>query len=157
MPRMPGAVVPSLSHYYHLQVASPVTRPYAQVHMTTSNSLPLPVSLHRGAHDDASFDSLSGYRAQIPRLNPTKSFWTDGEKDCNPLAKKGSSGSLPNSVDVCIIGSGITGVSVAYHLAEIMKQRQGDSEKKTKSSLTVAIVEARDFCEAYNGRSERTY
>jgi hypothetical protein len=134
----------------------PLFAPFVQAHMATSKIFPLPISLHRGAHDDANFDSLSGYRAAIPRLNPTKSFWTDGEDDCNPLAKQGSSGNLPNNVDVCIIGSGITGVSVAYHLSEIVKQRQCDDEKK-KPNLTVAIVEARDFCEAYNGISESKY
>ena len=61
----------------------------------------------------------------------------------NPLAREGSSGPLTTDADVCIIGSGITGVSVAYHLSELLKK---DNEIQS-DQLSVVIFEARDFCE----------
>jgi hypothetical protein len=47
--------------------------------------------------------------ASLPVPNPTKSFWTDSAPGVNPLAKDGSEGALTPDVDICIIGSGITG------------------------------------------------
>ena len=75
----------------------------------------------------------------LPVPNPTRSFWLDSP-GANPLAKEGSEGPLPTDVDICIIGSGITGVSAAYHLA-----KQLDSDSITKP-LKAVILEARDFC-----------
>lgn len=71
----------------------------------------------------------------LPVPNATRSFWID-TPGANPLAKVGSEGELTNDADVCIIGSGITGVSAAYHLASA-KERQ----------LKVVILDARDFCQ----------
>ncbi|KAK0196901.1 FAD dependent oxidoreductase-domain-containing protein [Armillaria mellea] len=76
----------------------------------------------------------SNPRASLPAVNPTRSFWID-TPDANPLGNEGSTGTLTRDADICIIGSGITGVSAAYHLLE-------------NSSLNVVILEARDFCSA---------
>lgn len=71
----------------------------------------------------------------LPIANPTSSFWLT--PDNNPLLKHNSQGHLSISeADVCIIGSGITGVSAAYHLS---KMGMGDKKR-------VVILEARDFC-----------
>ncbi|KAH8825314.1 FAD dependent oxidoreductase [Flagelloscypha sp. PMI_526] len=67
----------------------------------------------------------------LPVENPTRSFWLDSSPDLNPLAEVGSQGVLPTDADVCIIGSGITGVSTAYHL---------------NGQVKVVILEARKFC-----------
>ncbi|KAF7307836.1 Gamma-glutamylputrescine oxidoreductase [Mycena kentingensis (nom. inval.)] len=77
--------------------------------------------------------------AALPSPNPTRSFWID-TPGANPLAAEGSTGTLPQDADVCIIGSGITGVSAAYHLSQAA--RAGEP-------LKVVILEARDFCERF--------
>jgi FAD dependent oxidoreductase len=75
--------------------------------------------------------------APLPVPNPTKSFWLNNP-GANPLAKEGSDGLLTTDADICIIGSGITGVSTAYHLAQNLNQIDRPTQ--------VVILEARDFC-----------
>lgn len=70
----------------------------------------------------------------LPVPHPTESFWLIG--DANPLAKHGSSGSLTEEADICLIGSGMTSVSAAYHL----------SQSELPGKLSAVILEARDFC-----------
>ncbi|KAG6844794.1 hypothetical protein H0H87_003723 [Tephrocybe sp. NHM501043] len=77
----------------------------------------------------------------LPVPNSTRSFWNTPES--NPLAREGSEGQLISDADVCIIGSGITGVSAAYHLAKNLEGTQ----------LNVEILEARDFCSGATGRN----
>ncbi|KAF9068891.1 FAD dependent oxidoreductase [Rhodocollybia butyracea] len=90
----------------------------------------------------ASFNSSSPrFSSYLPVPNPTKSFWIDSP-DANPLATEGSTGILPQEADICIIGSGITGVSVAYHLAA-----------REHRPLKLVILEARDFCSGATGRN----
>ncbi|KAI5887510.1 FAD dependent oxidoreductase [Schizophyllum commune H4-8] len=79
--------------------------------------------------------------AGLPHPNPSKSFWIDSSPDANPLAREGSEGALTLDADVCIIGSGMTGVSAAYTLS---KQTPG---------LKVVILEARNFCAGATGRN----
>ncbi|KJA16039.1 hypothetical protein HYPSUDRAFT_47784 [Hypholoma sublateritium FD-334 SS-4] len=80
------------------------------------------------------------FGASLPMDNPTKSFWLNTEA-ANPLAEVGSTGELTQDADVCIIGSGITGVSAAWHLSN-------GSEKPS-----VVILEAREFCSGATGRN----
>ncbi|KAI1787022.1 FAD dependent oxidoreductase [Ganoderma leucocontextum] len=87
--------------------------------------------------------------APLPVPNPTKSFWIDSAPDANPLAKQGSHGPLTHDADICIIGSGITGVSAAYHLSRLLSANQPPSD----TPLKVVILEARDFCSAATGRN----
>lgn len=47
---------------------------------------------------------------------------------------------LPNTVDIVIIGSGITGTSVAYNLFQ------------NEASLTVLMLDARDVCSGATAR-----
>ncbi len=68
----------------------------------------------------------------LPVPNPTKSFWIN-TPGANPLADEGSHGRLTQEADLCIIGSGMSGVSAAYYLS--------------KSNLSVVILEAREFCQ----------
>jgi hypothetical protein len=84
--------------------------------------------------------------ASLPVPNPTRSFWIDSP-GANPLAAEGSEGPFTDDADVCIIGSGITGVSAAYHLS--LAVERGDIPKGDKP-LRVRILEARDFCELFN-------
>lgn len=76
------------------------------------------------------------------------SFWLR-DPTSNPLACKNSSSDvvLPEEADVCIIGSGMTGVCAAYHFARRVSSSSGNDQ------LKVLILEARDFCSGATGRN----
>lgn len=96
----------------------------------------IPVPLNEFDTHQALFNNIkAGEPASLPVSNSTHSFWLHPSKEVNPLAKEGSDGPLINDADLCIIGSGITGISAAYHISKM-------SEKPMK----VVILEARDFC-----------
>lgn len=78
----------------------------------------------------------------------TKSFWLN---DCDQSLATKQSPSLPSTADIVIIGSGITGISVARSILE-------DSNTWTDSSGAlpkprVLVLEARDFCSGATGRN----
>ncbi|KAG6881221.1 hypothetical protein C0993_002342, partial [Termitomyces sp. T159_Od127] len=81
----------------------------------------------------------------LPVVNPTLSFWIDSP-GANPLAKEGSDGALSVDADVCIIGSGITGVSAAYHLAKGVEARES-------GPIMALVLDARDFGSGATGRN----
>lgn len=81
---------------------------------------------------------MSQPAVSLPHANPTKSFWTHGALDANPLAREGSKGLLTADTDVVIIGAGMTGVGTAYHFSQLLKDKD--------LSLDIVILEARDFC-----------
>ncbi|KAG6840776.1 hypothetical protein C0991_004501 [Blastosporella zonata] len=83
--------------------------------------------------------------ASLPVPNSTHSFWID-TPGANPLAREGSESELTPEADVCIIGSGITGVSAAYHLAKTLATREGGQVK-------AVVLDARDFCSGATGRN----
>ncbi|KAG2072464.1 FAD dependent oxidoreductase [Suillus decipiens] len=87
--------------------------------------------------------------AKLPSRNPTRSFWIDSSPDANPLAGEGSKDPLPSEADICIIGAGITGVGVAYHLIELLNT----ASLSVKRPLRIVILEARDFCSGATGRN----
>lgn len=87
--------------------------------------LPISTEIYQGIRkNNSQINGAAESRASasLPVPNPTKSFWID-TPGANPLAKEGSEGILTSDADVCIIGSGITGVSAAYHLAELWKAK----------------------------------
>ncbi|PWN54203.1 FAD dependent oxidoreductase [Violaceomyces palustris] len=81
----------------------------------------------------------------LPSESPTSSYWTSTFEPppslgiVRPLHQIGE---IPNKADVVIIGSGVTGVSAAYHLS-----------RRFPSGSSVAILEARDFCSGATGRN----
>ena len=77
----------------------------------------------------------------FPVSNATRSFWLNSAPGVNPLARAGSTGPLTSDADICIIGSGMTGVSVAYHLSKLL-----GNNATLRDALSIAILEARDFC-----------
>ena len=78
----------------------------------------------------------------LPVPNPTRSFWID-----TPVADSlETEGDLCTDVDICIIGSGITGVSAAYHLSNLFAL-ESDNTSSNRSPTRAVILEARDFCE----------
>ena len=82
-------------------------------------------------------------RAGLPVPKPLPSFWLS-DPDVVPPAIDHGQGDLPTDADVCIIGSGISGVSVAYHLATQATASPADT---LSGPIRVVILEARDFCE----------
>lgn len=77
----------------------------------------------------------------FPVSNATRPFWMDGAPGVNPLARAGSTGPLTTDADICVIGSGITGVSVAYHLSKLF-----ENNATSQDAPSVVVLEARDFC-----------
>ncbi|KZV72825.1 FAD dependent oxidoreductase [Peniophora sp. CONT] len=99
--------------------------------------------------DQTVFQSSPHSGSSLPVAGPTQSFWTHGTADANPLAAEGSEGALTSEADVCIIGSGIAGTSVAYHLSNIVKAAGVD----VSTPVSAVILEARDFCSGATGRN----
>lgn len=108
----------------------------------TQSTLSVPTSKLQESVDAFSLNPNKPNYTCLPVPNPTKSFWLDSTPNANPLAKEGSTGPLSDTgeADICIIGSGITGVSAAYHLA-------CTPGWKGKEPLKVVILEARYFCQ----------
>lgn len=71
----------------------------------------------------------------IPAQNSSQPFWTEPKANITSEGK-----SLPVYADVVIIGSGITGASVAYNIL------------KRETSLRIVILEAREVCSGGTGR-----
>lgn len=55
---------------------------------------------------------------------------------------------LPNHADVVVVGSGITGASVAHHLL----RHHDEDGKKENEKLNVVMLEAREACWGATGR-----
>ncbi|KAG6856519.1 hypothetical protein H0H87_003607 [Tephrocybe sp. NHM501043] len=98
----------------------------------------------------AAQDVLEGFAVEntsgLPVSNSTHSFWIN-TPGANPLAKEGSEGDLTPTADVCIIGSGITGVSSAYYIAKALDAHDGRQAK-------AIIIDARDFCQKLSFREK---
>ncbi|KAM5350019.1 hypothetical protein ACJ41O_006524 [Fusarium nematophilum] len=87
---------------------------------------------------------MPGYETpHAPELpsNSSQSFW-HSEQD-EKLKDHQSTGSLPDSADVVIIGSGLTGVLIAHNLLSAGPAR----------SKSVVMLEARSFCSGATGRN----
>ena len=86
--------------------------------------------------------------ASLPVPNATRSFWIHNlDKDQTPRLDEGSEGELSGDADVCIVGSGITGTSAAYHLANLFAESsEVDGQEK---KLKVVMLEAREFCQHF--------
>lgn len=74
----------------------------------------------------------------LPPPNPTRSLWQT--PPCADLLRL-QSATLPEKRDVVIIGSGVTGCSVAWWLL------------KNDPNLTVTVLEAREVCSGATGRN----
>lgn len=82
-----------------------------------------------------------------PTPNPLPSFWSSSW-DC-PLANAGSTGDLPKTADVVIIGSGFTGTCAAAKLVdELLAGERVRGGGKTR----VVVLEAREFCSGATGK-----
>ena len=78
----------------------------------------------------------------------TKPFWLN---DCDQSLATKQSSSLPPTADIVIIGSGITGISVAHSILENSNAWIESSDAPPKPR--VLLLEARDFCSGATGRN----
>lgn len=78
----------------------------------------------------------------------TKSFWLN---DCDQSLATRQSSILPETADIVIIGSGITGISVAHSILDDNNTPAESSDALPKPR--VLILEARDFCSGATGRN----
>jgi len=83
-------------------------------------------------------DGRASIPPTLPRPNPTISGWQDPP---DAIANLRSTTKLPEIADVVIIGSGISGVSIALGLL--------DADK----GLNVVMLEARQACSGATGRN----
>lgn len=122
--------------------------------MLIMSSLPVPLNVL--ADHDAILQAISSqFRtgsplSSLPVANPTQSFWLRSA-NVVPAPTHGSDGPLTSDADICIIGSGITGVSAAYHLAKLFSTNYGHG------SVSVVMLEARDFCQQCPPLMDMTY
>ena len=89
-------------------------------------------------------EERASIRPDLPSPNPTKSYWQDPP---SPLANHRTTPSLPRSVDTLIIGSGITGSTLAYRLLTTHQQQP------PRSPPSVLVLEARTACSGATGRN----
>ena len=86
-----------------------------------------------------------GQPAGLPTPNSSKSFW---HSEPSPLLLgHRSTRDLPATADVVVIGSGITGASIARHL---LKRDSKSPDETTKPN--VVMLEAREACWGATGR-----
>ena len=96
-----------------------------------------------------SIEECVARQVSLPLPNPTISYWQDPPSSIATLC---SSPSLPTVVDTVIVGSGITGASVALHL---LRDDDDDTLHPSRStpSSSVLMLEARTACSGATGRN----
>lgn len=108
-------------------------------------TLPVPLNVLADEQRVRAEKNVTDRRAGLPVSDPTTSFWLK-EPNVTPSPGEGSEGKLTSDADICIIGSGMSGVSVAYHLARLIA-RYPENNSSLSEPLQVVILDARDFCE----------
>lgn len=95
------------------------------------------------------FDALLSRISQprLPPSNPTVSFWQQDPPFPNLVST--ASATLPAHADIVIIGSGISGASIAH---TILTSRSDDNDPK-QHSPHVVMLEARNVCSGATGRN----
>lgn len=83
-------------------------------------------------------DEKARIAPSLPRNNPTTSYWQDPPDGISDLK---TTKELPTSADYVIIGSGISGASIAFNLLE----RQPDAK--------IVMLEARGAASGATGRN----
>lgn len=111
--------------------ADPVEQAFDEQQQASTSTVPLPTA-----------DPLPSYWLQTSHAPSSSQGVFDG-------SSMDHSGEWQDEVDFAIIGSGITGVSAAYHLAHQLPASAGPSA----SLRRIALYEARDFCSGATGRN----
>lgn len=87
-----------------------------------------------------------------PHKSPLTSYWL--HNFVSPLTKRNSEGAVPETADVVIIGSGITGTCAATRLVDqVLASAEvlGDQSATSTQQLAVLMLEARDFSSGATG------
>jgi len=88
-------------------------------------------------------DEVSKKNKILPVPNSTASYW---RSEPHWLDEYRSTEELPSQADIVIIGTGIAGVSTAYHLLD-----RKDNENASQPSIL--LLEARQVCSGATGRN----
>ncbi|KAF9054154.1 FAD dependent oxidoreductase [Panaeolus papilionaceus] len=96
--------------------------------------------------DYESFSTRIALSPGVPESRETSSFWMYPP---SPNARYGEGAPLPTEADIVIIGSGITGASVAKTLLEHHYKQYGSSGVKPRT----VMLEARELCSGATGRN----
>ncbi|KIW21042.1 hypothetical protein PV08_01621 [Exophiala spinifera] len=86
------------------------------------------------------FNSLPAHET-FPNPTSTVPCW---RTELHPLDNYRSTEELPSTSDIVIIGAGMTGISIAYHLLQ---------ETSPESAPSITILEARQVCSGATGRN----
>ncbi|KAK5170699.1 uncharacterized protein LTR77_005289 [Saxophila tyrrhenica] len=90
--------------------------------------------------------------ASLPTEQSTESFWHS--EPSSLLKGHRTTRDLPTTADVVVIGSGMTGASVAYHmLSKDFTPKQHECFDPEKDNLDVVMLEAREACWGATGRN----
>ncbi|KAK3682342.1 FAD dependent oxidoreductase [Podospora appendiculata] len=96
-------------------------------------------------------DERARIPVSLPRDNPTQSYWQDPP---DAIADLRTTDVLPESADVVIIGSGITGAAVAWHL---LQNEPDDAAPgagvERRTTKRIVMLEARQACSGATGRN----
>ena len=106
------------------------------------SQLPVPLNMFTEEQRALAEPGAADHRVGLPVANPTQPFWFTAP-NVTPAPREGSDTQLPAHADICIIGSGISGVSVAYHLAKLLAS---EPEDPLSRPLKAIILDAREFC-----------
>lgn len=83
-------------------------------------------------------DERAAIAPGLPQANPTNSYWQNPPAD---IANHQSTQTLPDYADFVIIGSGISGTSIAYHILS------------DQPDASVLLFEARQAASGATGRN----
>ncbi|KAL8280527.1 hypothetical protein RQP46_007175 [Phenoliferia psychrophenolica] len=83
-----------------------------------------------------------------PLLGAPPSLWQ--REFTSPLTSMGSEGPIPTKADIVIIGTGITGCSLAAKLVEGLLQSRADAGAPV---MKIVLLDAREFCSGATGRN----
>lgn len=86
-------------------------------------------------------DERANIAVTLPHDSPTQSYWQDPPDE---IADLRSTEALPETADVVIVGSGISGAAVAWNLLQ-----------DSGSAPSVVMLEARQACSGATGRNGR--
>jgi hypothetical protein len=84
-------------------------------------------------------DQRAKIPVSLPRDNPTVSYWQDPPDE---IADHRTTENLPDSADIVIIGSGITGAAMSYRLLQ-----------QPEAGRSIVMLEARQACSGATGRN----
>lgn len=82
----------------------------------------------------------------FPHPKPGLSFWLQGTRN-NQLIGHRTTQAIPSDADVVIVGAGMSGATIAYHLFK------GQDPAEDPALPKVIIVEAREACYGATGRN----